>query len=80
MSISRGLAIAARTASAVTSWNTTRRTGLSPKAPRSRSQASTCQAMASPSRSGSVASTRLSASRSAAATARSAGTARGLAT
>ena len=45
--MSRERSIAARTASAVTSWNTTRRTGLPSSAPLSSSQLSTCQAMAS---------------------------------
>ena len=55
MSRPRGRAIAARTPSAVISRKTTRSTGLSPSASFSRSQVSTCQAIASPSRSGSVA-------------------------
>ena len=67
MSIPRGRSIAARTASFVTSWNATRRTGLPWSASFSCSQLSTCQAIASPSRSGSVASTSPSASASAAA-------------
>ena len=58
MSMPRGRAIASRTASRVISWNATRRTGRSPSASRSRSQRSTCHAIASPSRSGSVARTR----------------------
>ena len=71
MSISRGRASAVRTAAGVTSWNATRCTGTSPTASRSVSQLRTCQAIASPSRSGSVASTRVSAFASAFATAAS---------
>ena len=74
--MARGRVIASRTASAVISWKTTRCTGLSPMAPRTRSQVRTSQAIASPSRSGSVARIRLSAVSSAAAIARSARTAR----
>ena len=51
----RGRASASRTAPGVTSWKTARRTGFWPTAPLSLSQPSTCQAIASPSRSGSVA-------------------------
>src|SRR6476469_987961 len=51
MSISRGFSIAERTASGVISWNTTRLTGLSCGFV----AATRCQAIASPSRSGSVA-------------------------
>ena len=63
--MSRGCASAVRTACRVTSWKATRCTGFSPSASRSRSQLTTCQGIASPSRSGSVASTRVSARRSA---------------
>ena len=69
MSSSRGRASAVRTAAGVTSRKATRWTGFSPIASRSASQVSTCQAIASPSRSGSVASTRVSAPASARATA-----------
>ena len=61
MSIPRGRVIAFRTASCVTSWKTILCTGLSPMASRARSQVRICQAIASPSRSGSVAKIRLSA-------------------
>ena len=63
--MARGRISARRTAVGVTSWNTTRSTGRSPTAFRSASQLNTCQAIASPSRSGSVASTRISARASA---------------
>ena len=56
--MARGWAIARRTAAGVTSWNATRSTVWSTSAPRASSHPSTCHAMASPSRSGSVASTR----------------------
>ena len=65
MSTPRGLSSAARTASSVTSWKVARSTLLSPIASRSVSQSSTCQAIASPSRSGSVARTSPSAPASA---------------
>ena len=71
MSRFRGRDKAVRTAVGVTSWKATRWTGTSPMASRSVSHSSTCQAIASPSRSGSVASTRLSAFASAFATAAS---------
>ena len=72
----RGRVIASRTASCVISWKTTLCTGLSPIASRACSQVRTSQAIASPSRSGSVARIRLSAFSSAAAIACSARTAR----
>ena len=59
--MARGRISASRTAARVTSWNAARRTGRPPIASRASSQSSTCQAMASPSRSGSVASTSSSA-------------------
>ena len=57
----QGRASAVRTPAGVTSWKATRCTARSPTASCSRSQLSTFQAIALPSRSGSVASTRASA-------------------
>ena len=59
--MARGRISASRTAARVTWWNTARSTGRPPIASRASSHSSTCQAIASPSRSGSVASTSASA-------------------